>query len=93
VLDAGLAERITFLPSGDFPGLRPVNGFHWRGVFYGWHDLLDRVTVRRGGEAIEEPLPEVGSGAPLTPAEVRAVIRESRRVFDETAAVFLQRAR
>ena len=93
VLDPDLAERITFLPSGVFPGLRPVDAFHWRGVFYYWHGVVDRVTFRLAGDTIEEPIVRGRPGAALTDGQVRSIIRESRRLFNETGAVFLVRGR
>ncbi len=49
MLDRGLANRLTFLMSGTYPGLRPVDGFTSGDQVYTLYDILGRVTVRTAG--------------------------------------------
>jgi len=51
------------------------------------------VTFRLAGDTIEEPIVRGRPGAALTDGQVRSIIRESRRLFNETGAVFLVRGR
>jgi hypothetical protein len=74
LLDRRVADRVTFLPSGAYPGLGPVDALHWRGVFSSYYEVVDRVTFRRDGDAAEPSL-EKGAGDGLSASDVRRLLR------------------
>jgi arylsulfatase A-like enzyme len=80
LLDGRIADRMTFLPSGVYPGLRPADAVHWREGTYTWHTAIDRVTWRRDGDAIEKPLGLAAEEA-LSADDVRRAIRTARELF------------
>jgi hypothetical protein len=80
MLDGRLADRVTFLPSGMFAPMYPVDGLHYRGAFYTWAFALDRVRAR----------PASPIAAPsLSDGHVRDLLIAGRRLFDDTSARFL----
>jgi hypothetical protein len=84
MLDPRLTDRVTVLPSGMFAPMYPVDGLHYRGTWYTWASALDRVRSRPASTSMTE------SGGTLSPDQVRAILRDGRRLFDETAARFLR---
>ena len=90
MLDRRLADRITFMSSAAFPGLYPVDGFHFKDQFYAFSQLLNRVTVRHEGESQETAIGDEHVDG-LTASQTREIIAESQRMFNETAEVFLHR--
>ena len=63
-----------------FPPMYPVDGLHYRGTFHTWAYAIDRVRSR--------PVPRSTSDAAdtLSADQVRTILPESRRLFNETAA-------
>ena len=83
MLDGRLAERVTILGSGMFPPMYPVDGLHYRGTFHTWAYAIDRVRSRPSAHQSGD------TKRPLSAAHVRAILRDSRHLFNETAAHFL----
>lgn len=82
MLDARLAERVTFLRDVN---LSPVGGLH----FKGFHYTVNHLT---GAVAAKADLAGVVGSMRLSSDAVKAALEEAERVFDGTACVFLQRA-
>jgi hypothetical protein len=89
MLDRRLADRITFLSSAAFPGLYPVDGFHFKDEFYAFSKVLNRVTVRHDGASTEHAINDGVDD--LNASRAREIIAESQQIFNETAEVFLRR--
>jgi arylsulfatase A-like enzyme len=87
ILDRRLADRVTFLLSGTYPGLHPVDGFAWKDRVYASYRILNRVTVRHAGQADERPI-ESDPASPFTASAVRSLIDTGIGLFDEAADCF-----
>jgi hypothetical protein len=90
MLDFRIADRITFLSSGAFPGLYPVDGFHFKDEFYALSSVLNRVSVRRDDGSAEHAIGNESVNG-FTASRVRQIIAESRQLFSETTDIFLRR--
>jgi hypothetical protein len=90
MLDRRLASRITFLSSAAFPGLYPVDGFHFKDEFYAFSKVLNRVTVRHDRGSTEQTFGDERLEG-LTASRTREIIAESQQIFNDTAEIFLRR--
>jgi hypothetical protein len=90
MIDRRLADRITFLSSAEFPGLYPLDGFHFKDEFYAVSPVLNLVTVRRDGGSVEHAIGDDRVDG-FTASRAREIIAKSHRIFNETAEVFLRR--
>jgi len=90
MLDRRLESRVTFLPSGLYPGLHPVDGFCWRDSTYSVYSITHRVTVRVGGNPISR---DFGAEleAPFSADDARRMVGAAKELFNATAAEFLRR--
>jgi arylsulfatase A-like enzyme len=80
LLDRRVAARLTLLPSGRYPGLRPADGLHWKGAYYTAYDMTGRVMFRREENAAEVPI-ETARNPALTAADIRARLATARRLL------------
>jgi hypothetical protein len=90
MLDRRLADRITFLSSAVFPGLYPVNGFHFKDEFYSVSPVLNRASVRHNGGSAGQTIGDKHVEG-LTASQTREIIAESQQIFNDTADIFLRR--